>query len=178
MERKPKEASPSDSDYVPSDHDQEKSAEGEDAHHEGSPRGNTPPHSPSPEVPLNDSISTPPHSPSHTTVPISIAPLPPTASSQPTSTAPLPPPIFTQETSKTANTPKSLVRVNVSDKGAPTSETKTLITSKPISPSPFTHSFPVLGGEELKFESYYYSPYRVQSEDDDDAPLTKRHLKI
>ncbi|KAL7586245.1 hypothetical protein Lser_V15G38227 [Lactuca serriola] len=53
----------------------------------------------------------------------------------------------------------------------------TPVISKSISPSPSSNSFPVLGGEELEFESYYYSPYRVQIEDDDDAPLTKRNLR-
>ncbi|CAI9304193.1 unnamed protein product [Lactuca saligna] len=76
MAKKPKTTSPSDSDYVPSDHDHCKSAKGNDVHLEGSPRGDTPPHSPSLEVPLNDSIPIPPPStPSHTTTPISIAPL-------------------------------------------------------------------------------------------------------
>ncbi|XP_023758420.1 uncharacterized protein LOC111906873 [Lactuca sativa] len=87
MANKPKAASPSDSDYVPSYHDQEKSDEVEDAHLEGSPRGNTPPRSPPNEVPLNDSVPNPPPSPSHTTVSVSIAPLPPPVSSQYTTTA-------------------------------------------------------------------------------------------
>ncbi|XP_023730368.1 uncharacterized protein At4g04980-like [Lactuca sativa] len=107
MARKTKAASPSDSDYSPSDHDQDKSAEGEEVHLEGSPSGDTPPHSPSLEVLVNDSVPTPSSSPSHTTTPISIAPLPPPASSQPTSTAPLPPPIFTQTTlTTTTSTPE------------------------------------------------------------------------
>nr|KAJ0220199.1 hypothetical protein LSAT_V11C200056640 [Lactuca sativa] len=33
------------------------------------------------------------------------------------------------------------------------------------------------GGEDLKFDSTYFSPYRVQSDDDDDEPVTKCHLK-
>lgn len=52
MAQKPKASSLSDSDFVPSDGDQEKSAEGEDVENEGSPRGNTPPRSPTPEVHL------------------------------------------------------------------------------------------------------------------------------
>ena len=78
MANKPKEASPSDSDHVPSDHDRDKTAEGEDANLEGSQRGDSPP-----------------RSPSYTFVLISIAPIPPPTYSQPSSTAPLPPPIFT-----------------------------------------------------------------------------------
>ncbi|XP_023745455.1 extensin-like [Lactuca sativa] len=175
MARKPKQASPSDLDHVPSDHDHENFAKGDDANLKGSPRGDSPPRSPSPEVQLNDSIPTHPPSPFHTSVPISIAPLPPPTTSQPTSTAPLPPPIFTQTTSTTTNTPEPTVHVNVFDTGEPTSETETPVISKTISLSPLTDSFPILGGDELEFESYYYSPYRVQSDDDDDddAPLTK-----
>lgn len=26
-------------------------------------------------------------------------------------------------------------------------------------------------------DTFYYSPYRVQSDEDDDAPMTKKHLK-
>ena len=29
----------------------------------------------------------------------------------------------------------------------------------------------------MTFDSVYYSPYQVQSDDDDDAPVTKKHLK-
>ena len=29
----------------------------------------------------------------------------------------------------------------------------------------------------MTFDSVYYSPFQVQSDDDDDAPVTKRHLK-
>ncbi|XP_023741432.1 uncharacterized protein LOC111889514 [Lactuca sativa] len=120
-----------------------------------------PPRSASPKVHLNDSIPTPPPSPSHTTIPISIAALPPPASSQPTSTTPLLPPIISQATSTTTNIPEPTVCVNTSDTGAPTSETETPVISKPISPSPSSNSFLVLGGDKLEFESYYYSPYRV-----------------
>ena len=177
MARKLKEASSTDLDHVPSDHDHKKTGKGEDAHLEGSPRGDSPTRSPSPVVQINDSIPTPPPSPFHTTVLISIAPLPPPISSQPTSVAPLPTPIFTLTTLTKTNTPEPMVRVNVAYTGAPTSETETPVTSKPISRSHSSDSFPVLGGDELEFDSYYYNPYRVQSEDnDDDDPLTKRHL--
>ena len=29
----------------------------------------------------------------------------------------------------------------------------------------------------MTFDSVYYSPFQIQSDDDDDAPVTKRHLK-
>ena len=29
----------------------------------------------------------------------------------------------------------------------------------------------------MTFDSVYYSPYQVQSDDDDDAPVTKKHIK-
>ncbi|KAL7596140.1 hypothetical protein Lser_V15G31154 [Lactuca serriola] len=29
----------------------------------------------------------------------------------------------------------------------------------------------------MTFDSVYYSPYQMQSDDDDDAPVTKKHLK-
>ncbi|XP_023739506.1 lisH domain-containing protein C1711.05-like [Lactuca sativa] len=50
-------------------------------------------------------------------------------------------------------------------------------TTKPLSPTPSTDTTPVLGGEDLEFDSTYFSPYRVQSDEDEDAPVTKRHLK-
>ncbi|XP_023734159.1 uncharacterized protein LOC111882023 [Lactuca sativa] len=50
-------------------------------------------------------------------------------------------------------------------------------TTKPLSPTPSTDTTPVLGGEDLEFDSTYFSPYRVQSDEDEDAPVTKCHLK-
>lgn len=29
----------------------------------------------------------------------------------------------------------------------------------------------------MEFDSFYYSPYRVQSDEDDDAPVTKKYIK-
>ncbi|XP_052626744.1 uncharacterized protein LOC128133385 [Lactuca sativa] len=60
-------------------------------------------------------------------------------------------------------------------KPPPTTEPPT--TSKPLSPTPSTETTPILGAEDLEFDSTYFSPYRVQSEDDDDEPITKRHLQ-
>ncbi|XP_023729286.1 extensin-like [Lactuca sativa] len=95
MAKKPKPTSSSHSDYVSSDQEQPKSNEGEDVHLESSPRGNTPPRSPSPEVHLNNFVPTPtpPPSPSPTTVPITITPLPPPVTSQPTTTTTTEPPV-------------------------------------------------------------------------------------
>lgn len=189
MAQKPKASSLSDSDFVPSDGDQEKSAEGEDVENEGSPRGNTPPRSPTPEVELNESVPTPPPSPTHTTMPVFLAPISPPISTQPASTSPLPPPVSTFPISTaplpppiifqvtTTTTTEPLARVNVSDMGAPTVGTETPITPKPLSPSSSTDSEPILSGDNFDFDSTYYSPYRLQSEDEDDAPVTRQHLK-
>lgn len=63
--------------------------------------------------------------------------------------------------------------------GAPTFQTEppTFQTEYPTSPSPSSESDTILGGEYLNFKSTYFSPYRVQSDDDEDAPVTKRNLK-
>ncbi|XP_023766941.1 flocculation protein FLO11-like [Lactuca sativa] len=180
MARKPNTPSTSDSDYVPLDQDQRESGQGEsDGDHSEGERGDSPPHTPSTEVPVNDSVPSPPPSPSRTSVPITIAPCPPPISTKPTSSAPLLPPIFSQATSTTSHTTDPPVHVNVSDTGAPTfgSETESPVTSQPLSPSPSTESDRILGGKDVDFESYYFSPYRVQGEEDEDAPVTKRHLK-
>ena len=51
------------------------------------------------------------------------------------------------------------------------------LTTTPLSPTQSTETNTVIGGEKLEFDSTYFSPYRVQSDDDEYAPLTKRHLK-
>ncbi|XP_023769602.1 uncharacterized protein LOC111918175 [Lactuca sativa] len=51
------------------------------------------------------------------------------------------------------------------------------VTTTPPSPTQSTETNTVLGGDDLEFDSTYISPYRVQSDDYDDAPVTKRHLK-
>nr|KAJ0210234.1 hypothetical protein LSAT_V11C400205970 [Lactuca sativa] len=50
-------------------------------------------------------------------------------------------------------------------------------TSKPLCPTQSIETTLILGGEDLEFDSTYFSPYRVQSDDDDDEAVTKRHLK-
>nr|KAJ0190125.1 hypothetical protein LSAT_V11C800390930 [Lactuca sativa] len=62
--------------------------------------------------------------------------------------------------------------------GVHSSPPTTPVTTKPLSPTRSIETNPVLGGEDSEFDSTYFNPYRVQSDDDDDdAPLTKRHLK-
>lgn len=46
-------------------------------------------------------------------------------------------------------------------------ETKTLVTPKPPSPSPSSDSAPTLGGHNIEFESMYYSPYRLPTDEDE-----------
>ncbi|XP_023735871.2 proline-rich receptor-like protein kinase PERK8 [Lactuca sativa] len=144
----------------------------EEVQHEVPPRGNTPPRSPTPEVQVH--VPTPPPSPKQTTIPISSAPIPPPVTSQPT-TVPLPPPIFSSATTTTTTGPS--MSVNISYTGEHTVGIDTPVTTKPLSPSPLTNSKPILGGEHFDFDSTYYSGYRIPSEDDDDASVTKLHLK-
>ncbi|XP_023766125.1 uncharacterized protein LOC111914655 [Lactuca sativa] len=176
MAKKSKTPSPSGS-----DHNEEDDKE-EIPHHE-SPRGNTPPQSPTPTHPLNDKIPSPPLSPSKTTVPLLVAPTPPPTTSQttapppvstiPVSITPLPPPIISHAT--TTTTTQSTVNVNVSDTGA-NIETVPPVTSKPLSPTPSSDSNPILGGAKFEFDSTYYSPYRIPSEEDEYAPTTKKQI--
>ncbi|XP_052627609.1 uncharacterized protein LOC128134173 [Lactuca sativa] len=89
--------------------------------------------------------------------------------------------IFTNTTSTTTTKPTFTVPNPLVTK-APFTTEPTLTTEpppslKPLSPTPSTETTPILGGEDLEFDSTYFSPYRVQSEDDDDEPITKRHLK-
>ncbi|XP_023745248.1 proline-rich protein 3-like [Lactuca sativa] len=109
----------------------------------------------------------------------SIPPIYTTITSQPFSTIPLPPPIFSEATTTTTIG----VQTNVFDTGvrslAPETTTTTKPTeipifSKPPSPTPTTETNTVLGGDDVDMDTFYYSPYRVQS---DDAPMTKKHLK-
>ncbi|KAL7591142.1 hypothetical protein Lser_V15G35008 [Lactuca serriola] len=184
MERKSKSPSP-----PSSEHDEERSAdEEEEVQHHASPRGNTPPRSPTPTEQLHDKIRTPTPSPPKTTVPVSVAPIPPLPTSQtttsmpppppvsivPISTTPLPPPIFSQATTTTTTEPP--VNVNVSDTGA-NIETKPPVTSKPLSPSPSTDFGDTLGGANIEFDSNYYSPYRIPTNEEEDAPVTRQQVQ-
>ncbi|XP_052627467.1 flocculation protein FLO11-like [Lactuca sativa] len=160
---------------------------------EVSARGDTPPYSPSHEVPVSSkSISSPP-----TTIPNSIPPITTTISIPPITSSipipppsiPIPPPIFTEATKTTI----SEVRTNVSDTGDQTSTPETTFTTEPsstpeptpttepptspLSPTPSAETETFLGGENMTFDSTYYNPYRIQSDDDDDAPVTRKHIK-
>ncbi|KAL7603349.1 hypothetical protein Lser_V15G18232 [Lactuca serriola] len=167
-------------------------SEGESSDSDDSPRGNTPPRSPTPAIHISTSpISSPPN-----TIPISIPPI--TSTTQiPPSSIPIPTPIFTEATTTTTTD----VRTNVSDTGVhtdapettpapeptPTPETTqpdpTHTTEPPASPPPPSPGHdsegeePLLGGDDMTFDSVYYSPFQVQSDDDDDAPVTKTHLQ-
>ncbi|XP_052619756.1 flocculation protein FLO11-like isoform X1 [Lactuca sativa] len=158
-------------------------SEGESSDSDDSPRGNTPPRSHTPEVHASTSpISSPPK-----TIPISIPPITSTTSIPPTS-IPIPTPIFTDATT----TCTADVRANVSDTGVhtdapentpapettkapeptPTPETTqpepTHTTTPPASPPPPSPGYasegeePFLGGENMTFDSVYYSPFQVQ----------------
>ncbi|XP_052625772.1 flocculation protein FLO11-like [Lactuca sativa] len=147
-------------------------------------RGDSPPRSPSHEVP----VTTEPVSSSPITICISISPITSSTYIPPTS-FPIPPPIFSEAT-KTTTTG---VRTNVSNMGDRTSAPEHTHTTEPTStpkPTPITEppTSPLssndsaetgtfLGGEDMTFDSVYYSPYQVQSDDDDDAPVTKKHIK-
>ncbi|KAL7618923.1 hypothetical protein Lser_V15G01055 [Lactuca serriola] len=56
-------------------------------------------------------------------------------------------------------------------------------TTPPASPPPTSPGHasegdnPFLGGENMTFDSVYFSPFQVQSDDENDAPVTKKHLK-
>ncbi|CAH1431384.1 unnamed protein product [Lactuca virosa] len=170
---KPKAPSSSDSEYVPFDQQPEReSSNSEHSQDESSLRGDSPPPSPADQVNRNS----PPSSPTRS-VPITIAPCPPPIFSTTVTSKPIPTPLFIKITTTTTTPTEPQVRVNVSDTGAPTSGTETPITSKPLSPPHSNESDTVIGGEDADFDSFYFSPYRVQSDDDDDAPVTKRHLK-
>ncbi|KAL7597501.1 hypothetical protein Lser_V15G22287 [Lactuca serriola] len=66
---------------------------------------------------------------------------------------------------------------------AQTQPEPTHTTTPPTSPPPPSPGHasdgdnPFLGGEHMTFDSVYYSPFQVQSDDDEDAPVTKKHLK-
>lgn len=168
--------SSSDTEYVPSDTTNVESSESESAQSKDSLRGDSPPPSPHHEVPIIEYVPSPPLSPTHTTVPITIAPCLSPISTRPPLSTPLPPPIFI-ETTTTSTTTEPLAFVNVSDTGAPTSCVETLIISKPLSSSHSTKSETILGEEDVEFDTFHYSPFTVQRNSDDDAPITKRHLK-
>ncbi|XP_023748912.2 pollen-specific leucine-rich repeat extensin-like protein 2 [Lactuca sativa] len=171
---------------TPPSSENDKADEEVKSHHK-SPRGNTRPRSPTPTEPIHDKIPTLPPSPKQTisvSVPIDPPPTtsqpttslppPPPVTSTPISTTHLPPPIISQTTTTTI--PELTVEVNVSDTGA-TTVTKTPIIHKPLSPTHSTDSGATLGGENDEYDSTYFSPYRLPTDDDADAPITTQHLQ-
>nr|KAJ0188056.1 hypothetical protein LSAT_V11C900503890 [Lactuca sativa] len=123
-------------------------SESEICDEEASGRGETPPHSHTPEISVRSSPPSPP--------PITI---------------PIPTPIFTDTTTTTTTTKPDSTVPNPPVTEPPPS-------SKHLSPTPSTETTPILGGDDLEFDSTYFSPYRAQTDDDDDEPVTKRHLKV
>ncbi|XP_023766459.1 uncharacterized protein LOC111914989 [Lactuca sativa] len=160
--------SDSDSEYVPPKHKNAppSESESESSNEEASSRGDTPPRSPTQEIPVRSN----PPSPSLVTIPVSIPPIFPIPTTQPFTTIPIPTPIFTDTTTTTG--------AHFTAPNPPVTEppvtTDPLATSKPLSPTQSTETTPILGGEDLEFVSTYY---RVQSDDDNDELVTKRHLK-
>ncbi|KAL7615919.1 flocculation protein FLO11-like [Lactuca sativa] len=188
MANRPKENSPPGPDPV-DDQDEEE----ENPH--VSPRESTPPRSPTPpESPKQVLIPTPPPSPKTTKVPTpppspkqkallsaptDIPPILTETTSLPTSslitsTIPLSTPLITE--SITTTIPNINVEVNVSDTGA-TSVTDTPVINIPPSPTPSSASGATLGGDDEDYDSLYYSPYRIPTENDADAPVTSQHIQ-
>ncbi|KAL7592155.1 hypothetical protein Lser_V15G35167 [Lactuca serriola] len=195
MARKPKGPSPSQSN---------KKDDEEATSPHVSPRGNTPPRSPSPTQEVNIptpppspkqsppkaedvKIPTPPPSPKQPTptltpkVPVSVVPTTTTETSIPppqvsfvfVSTTPFSTPIITPVTTTTI--PKQTARVNVSNTGASTVSDTPVITIPP-SPTQSTGSGATLGGDNDECDSTYFSPYRLQSDEDTEAPINRQHL--
>ncbi|XP_023762742.1 pollen-specific leucine-rich repeat extensin-like protein 1 [Lactuca sativa] len=141
--------------------DDQSAGDDDKGQHKGSPRGNTPPQSPTPMDLVNDSVPSPLPSPPKTIVQVTVAP-PPISSTPlvstiappppviftPITTAPLPPPIFSNPTF--TSTPiitsaiDSSVNINTSDVGGQTEEPPK-VTTDPLSPTPSSDSNPVLG---------------------------------
>ncbi|KAL7589612.1 hypothetical protein Lser_V15G41251 [Lactuca serriola] len=200
MANRPKENSPLGPDPV-DDQDEEE----ENPH--VSSRESTPPISPNPlESPKQVLIPTPPPSPKTTKIstpppslkttkvptpppspkqkallsaPTDIPPILTETTSLPTSslitsTIPLSAPLITE--SITTTIPNITVKVNVSNTGA-TSVTDTPVINIPPSPTPSSSSGATLGGDDEDYDSLYYSPYRIPTENDVDAPVTSQHIQ-
>ncbi|XP_023761204.1 pollen-specific leucine-rich repeat extensin-like protein 4 [Lactuca sativa] len=145
--------------------DNQSAGDDDEGQHQGSPRGNTPPRSPTPEVLVNDFVPTPPLSPHKTTIQVTVAPPPPSSTpivstiappppviSTPITTAPLPPPIFSNATVASipiiTSTVDSSVKVNTYYVGAKTEESPK-VTTEPLSPTPYNDSNLVFGGADF-----------------------------
>ncbi|XP_052622726.1 pollen-specific leucine-rich repeat extensin-like protein 1 [Lactuca sativa] len=165
MARKPKGPTP-----PPSDDEDDQEA---DSPHE-SPRGKTPPRSPSP-IP-EDKIPTPPPSPKQ------FPPKPETVKI-PTPTPPPPPSPKPTPPKQPTPTPTPeipvlvvlTVGVNVSHTGAPT-VSETPATPIPPSPTKSTDSGATLGVDNDEYDSTHFSPYRLQLDEDTEGPINRQHL--
>ncbi|KAL7592851.1 hypothetical protein Lser_V15G34533 [Lactuca serriola] len=166
------------------------------------PRGNTPPRSPTPDMEIHIS---PIPSPTQT-IPTSIPTINP-STTIPKTSFPIPPPIFTDTTTTTTakvttNVSDTGVHTNATEPPPVTEPQHTTKTQPPPKTTP-THTQPepndtsippasppptspghasdgdnpFLGGENMTFDSVYFSPFQVQSNDDEDTPVTKKHLK-
>ncbi|XP_052625758.1 pollen-specific leucine-rich repeat extensin-like protein 2 [Lactuca sativa] len=162
--------SDSDSEYVPPKHKYTppSESESESSDDEASGRGDTLPRSPTPKIPVRCHPPSPP--------PVTIPPIFPIPTTQPFTTIPVPTPIFTTTTTRTTTTGAHFTAPNPPITEPPVT-TERPATLKPLSPTQSTKTTTILGGEDLEFDSTYFSSYRVQSDDDDDEPITKRHLK-
>ncbi|CAI9266318.1 unnamed protein product [Lactuca saligna] len=167
-------SSDSDSEYVPPQHKIASPSESESgsSDEEASGRGDTPPRSPTPEIPVHSH----PPSPPPVTIPVSIPPIFPIPTTQPFTTIPIPTPIFTYTTTTTTGARSTTPIPPITTEPPITS--KPPPASKPLSPTQSTETTPILGSKDLEFDSMYFIPYRVQSDDDDDEPVTKCHLKV
>ncbi|XP_023746786.1 uncharacterized protein LOC111894938 [Lactuca sativa] len=152
-----------------------------------SPREPTPPRSPTPpESPKHNRVPTPIQSPKQTvplsvpivttplTTPATTLPSSPPITTVPISTVSISSPLITESTTTTI--PKSTVEVNVSDTGATTATTTPIDTKLP-SPTQSNDSGATLGGDDEEFDSIYYSPYRLQSDDETDAPVSCKQIQ-
>ncbi|XP_023755823.1 uncharacterized protein LOC111904279 [Lactuca sativa] len=197
MARKPKGPTP-----PPSDNDDNEEAESQQVFRKGNtpPRSPTPteevkiptpPPSPKRSPPQTEEVKipTPPPSPKQTPskqtpptptpkVPVLVVPTTTTETSLPLppvsfgsiSITPLSTPIITPVTTTTI--PEQTARVNVFDTGAPTA-TETPVITKTLSPTHSPDSGATLGGDNDEYDSTYFSPYRLHSDEDTEAPINR-----
>ncbi|KAL7610282.1 hypothetical protein Lser_V15G13610 [Lactuca serriola] len=142
----------------------------ESSDEEVSVRGATPPRSLTPEVPVRSKAPSPPPA----SIPISLPTTFWVITSQPSSMIPIPTPIFVDATTTTTMG----AQTNISNAGVHSSAPETPVTTQHSSFTRSTDTNTVLGGEDLEFDSTYFSPYHVQRDDNDDAPITNQHLKV
>ncbi|KAL7600954.1 hypothetical protein Lser_V15G23568 [Lactuca serriola] len=129
-----------------------------------SPTIPTPPLSPKQKAPLSVPTDIPPITTEPTSLPTSTI-----ISSIPISTTPIPTPLITESITTTIF--QNPVDINVSDTGA-TTMIDTPVINIPPSPTPSSTSGATLGGDDEDYDSLYYSPYRIPTDNDVDAPVT------